>query len=330
MTEFFLKLGDEVFGFDNLTRNGSLENLRYLQQISKGSFVFTKDDIRNVVGLEKCFSDFGPFDLIIHEAGQVAVTTSIASPREDFEINAMGTFNMLEATRKYSPEAFFEFASTNKVYGGIENLGVDDSSGRYMYSERPMGIDESQLLDFHSPYGCSKGAADQYVRDYARIYGLKTVVLRQSCIYGARQFGIEDQGWVAWFTIAGILGRPLTIFGDGKQGRDLLWVDDLVKAYFSLYQSKERVSGKVYNVGGGVKNILSLNELVIKLKDCGVLMKEPSFSEWRHGDQKIFACDISSIVRDTGWRPTVGTDQGIEQLVNWTKNNKDLLRRIII
>ena len=198
-----------------------------------------------------------------------------------------------------------------------------------MYSERPLGIDESQLLDFHSPYGCSKGAADQYVRDYARIYGLKTVVLRKSCIYGTRQFGIEDQGWVAWFTIAAILGKPLTIFGDGKQGRDLLWVNDLVMAYFSLYQSREQVSGKVYNVGGGVENILSLNELVTKLKGYGVLMKDPSFAQQRNGDQKIFACDISSIGRDTGWRPTVTTDQGIEQLINWTKNNKDLLFRII-
>lgn len=329
LAEFFMDRGDEVIGLDNLSRNGAQQNLDLLERSEVKKFKFYKVDVRNFKDIEQVFDEHAPFDLVIHEAGQVAVTTSILSPREDFEINALGTLNMLEATRKYSPDAFFEYASTNKVYGGMDEEVVEERDGRYVYANKKFGINESQPLDFHSPYGCSKGAADQYVRDYARIYGLKTVVLRQSCIYGTRQFGIEDQGWVAWFTIAAILGKPLTIFGDGKQGRDLLWVDDLVRAYFSLYSSRKHVSGKVYNVGGGVENILSLNELVEKLKKCDVLKSDPSFAEWRHGDQKIFACDISSISGDTGWRPNVSVDQGIEKLINWTKNNKDLLSRII-
>ena len=253
----FLTKGHKVVGIDNLSRNGSKENLNWLTETNK-NMVFCDADIRNFKGVSDVFKIYGPFDLILHMAAQVAVTTSVLDPREDFEINALGTFNILEATRLYSPEAVFEFASTNKVYGKMDKIGVTERNGRYEYDELQKGIDENYNIDFHSPYGCSKGAADQYVRDYNRIYGLKTVVLRQSCIYGTRQFGIEDQGWVAWFVIASLLNKPITVYGDGKQIRDILWIDDLVDVYVKLFENAEKVSGKVFNIGGGPSNTLSL------------------------------------------------------------------------
>src|SRR6185295_12243461 len=201
-------------------------------------------------------------DVLLHLAGQVAVTTSVTNPREDFEVNALGTFNVLEAVRRHSPETFFIDASTNKVYGRMEHLGVIERNGRYEYRDLPDGADESQPLDFHSPYGCSKGAAEQYTLDYSRIYGLHTVAFRQSCIYGTRQFGIEDQGWVAWFTIAAVLGKPITIYGDGKQIRDVLHVDDLAGAYGKAYEHRDAVAGQAFNIGGGPHNTMSLLELL--------------------------------------------------------------------
>jgi CDP-paratose 2-epimerase len=190
-------------------------------------------------------------------------------------------------------------------------------------------VSEAHGLDFHSPYGCSKGAADQYVRDYSRIFGVRAAVLRQSCIYGTRQFGVEDQGWVAWFTIASVLGRPLTIFGDGKQGRDLLWIDDLVDAYVALYQNADQVSGHVFNLGGGAGNVLSLLELVAMLKEAGILRRDPAFSEWREGDQKIFVCNTRKIAEAVGWRPKISPAEGVHKLIEWTLANKDLLGRML-
>ena len=195
--------------------------------------------------------------MVLHLAAQVAVTTSIADPAFDFAVNAQGTFNVLEAVRRHAPEAVVLYASTNKVYGGMEQVGVVLRDGRYAYTELPEGVNENQLLDFHSPYGCSKGTGDQYVRDYARVYGLRTVVFRQSCIYGTRQFGMEDQGWVAWFAIRAVQGRPVTIFGDGRQVRDVLWVGDLLDAYELAISGIEEVRGRVYNLGGGPDFTLS-------------------------------------------------------------------------
>ena len=203
---------------------------------------------------------------MLHLAAQVAVTTSVTDPRADFDINALGTFNVLEAVRLAGGGPAVIYSSTNKVYGNLEHVRVVERGGRYAYEDLPDGVDESEPLDFHSPYGCSKGAGDQYVRDYARIYGLKTVVFRQSCIYGTRQFGIEDQGWIAWFCLATLRGQGFTIFGDGKQIRDTLWVGDLVDAYEAALGRIDAVSGEVFNVGGGPSNTLSLLELVAMLE----------------------------------------------------------------
>jgi CDP-paratose 2-epimerase len=329
LAKHFLELGATVVGIDNLSRKGCETNLRLLQDSHKREFEFHREDIRNFSAIEKIFKSYAPVDLVIHEAAQVAVTTSIARPREDFEINALGTFNLLEATRLHSPNAFFEFASTNKVYGKMDDLGVIERNGRYEYANLPNGVGETYGLDFHSPYGCSKGTADQYVRDYSRIYGVRTAVLRQSCIYGTRQFGLEDQGWVAWFTIASVLGKQLTIYGDGKQGRDLLWIDDLVEAYVGLYKNADNVAGQVFNVGGGPGNILSLLELVTMLKEAGILSREPAFSAWRDGDQKIFVCDTRRIASAIQWKPVVSPAQGVKRLIDWTVANKDLLSRML-
>ena len=329
LSKYFLEAGATVIGIDNLSRKGCESNLQLLLDNYRNSFKFHREDIRNFSGLETIFKRYAPLDLVIHEAAQVAVTTSITNPREDFEISALGTFNLLEATRLHSPYAFFEFASTNKVYGKMDDLGVVERGGRYEYADLPHGVDETYGLDFHSPYGCSKGAADQYVRDYGRIYGLKTAVLRQSCIYGTRQFGVEDQGWVAWFTIASILDKPITIYGDGKQGRDLLWIDDLVQVYAGLYKNADKVAGHVFNVGGGSSNVLSLLELVKMLQDAGAMRRDPVTSAWRHGDQKIFVCDITRLSAAIQWAPTVSPRQGVAKLIEWSAANKDLLGRML-
>lgn len=327
LAEYFLKNGDTVFGIDNLSRKGTDYNLEILKPYK--NFVFLQDDIRDFDNLKAVFKQCGPFDLIIHEAAQVAVTTSVLEPRIDFEQNALGTFNLLEATRLYSPEAFFEFASTNKVYGKMADKTVAEESQRYIYADGQVGIDESCPLDFYSPYGCSKGAADQYVHDYHRIYGLDTVVLRQSCIYGTRQYGIEDQGWVAWFTIASILDRPITIYGDGKQVRDILWIDDLVEIYARCYRNRDRVSGEVYNIGGGAENTLSLLQLVSILKAEGVMKAAPGFTDWRPGDQKIFVCDLSKITSHLGWKPSTSPKEGVRKLISWSTDNQTQLQTLL-
>jgi CDP-paratose 2-epimerase len=324
-TKRFLESGATVIGIDNLSRKGSDENLKWLKSLSKGKLKSFKKDIRNFKGISDIFKKEGPFDLVLHEAGQVAVTTSVVNPREDFEINALGTFNILEATRLHSPEAFFEFSSTNKVYGGMEQVNVIQRNGRYEYESLKDGIHEDFCIDFHSPYGCSKGSADQYVRDYSRIYELRTAVLRQSCIYGTRQFGIEDQGWVAWFIIASILNKPITIYGDGMQIRDVLWIDDLIDVYIKLYQNADKVSGNIFNVGGGPSNTMSILELVKYLREEGVLNQSPAFGEWRAGDQKVYVSNINKIENVIDWKPMVSPQQGIKKLIEWAKENNTLL-----
>jgi CDP-paratose 2-epimerase len=264
-------------------------------------------------------------DVVLHLAAQVAVTTSVTDPREDFEINALGTFNVLDAVRRLSPKSFFINASTNKVYGRMEEVGVVERNGRYEYRDLPAGVDERQLLDFHSPYGCSKGTADQYTIDYSRIYGLKTVTFRQSCIYGTRQFGIEDQGWVAWFTIAAVLDKPITIYGDGKQIRDILQVEDLARAYEAAYRHRDRASGQAFNIGGGPGNTLSLLELLSDLEtELGIRIL-PRWSDWRPGDQPVFVCNLAKAERLLGWRPQISVREGVRQLIHWVGENKALL-----
>lgn len=262
---------------------------------------------------------------MIHLASQVAVTLSVQDPREDFEINALGTFNVLEATRHYCPQAAFLYASTNKVYGGMDDVRIEEQGTRYAYVDYVAGIPESYPLDFHSPYGCSKGAGDQYVRDYARIFGLRTVSLRQSCIYGRRQFGVEDQGWVAHFIIAAVTGRPLNIYGDGKQVRDLLHVSDLIRAYELCIRQIDHLQGEVFNLGGGPDNTISIwAEFQPLLESFTGHPIQVTRGDWRPGDQRVFIADIRKAARKIGWEPQVSPASGIAELYQWVSQNRRL------
>jgi CDP-paratose 2-epimerase len=318
----YLDAGHEVLVVDNLSRQGAEKNLAWLQ--TQGQFQFYQRDIRDYQALSALIRQHSDIQYLLHLAGQVAVTTSVINPRPDFEANALGTFNLLEAVRCYVPHAVLVYSSTNKVYGGLEHVGVTKMDTRYQFRDRPNGIAETENLDFHSPYGCSKGAADQYVRDYARIYKLRTVSLRQSCIYGYRQFGVEDQGWVAWFIIAAVLQRPITIYGDGKQVRDLLFIEDLCDLYDLLYTRIDQAQGQVYNIGGGVANQCSLLELLAYLEQ---LLGRPipvQFADWRPGDQPVFICDIHKVATELGWQPQTSVLQGVEKLYRWVVDNKEI------
>jgi CDP-paratose 2-epimerase len=318
-----LQRGEQVSVLDNMSRAGARLNLEWLRRThGDRSFKLITGDIREARVAQDAARDA---DVIVHLAAQVAVTTSVTNPREDFEINALGTFNMLEAARHSGRNPAFLFASTNKVYGEMEDVSVVEQSGRYAYESLPMGCPESQPLDFHSPYGCSKGAGDQYVRDYHRIYGLPTVVFRQSCIYGQRQFGIEDQGWVAWFVIAALTGRPITIYGDGKQVRDVLFVDDLLDAYDAALERIDTVAGREYNVGGGPEKTLAIwTEFEPILENLLERKIEVGRGSWRPGDQKIFVSDIRKAGRELGWTPKVGVQEGIVRLYDWVQANRSL------
>ncbi len=320
----FSDRGDRVILFDNLSRRGTEQNASWLAAEHPCHLV--QGDIRDMDELDRLFQREGPFDLVLHMAAQVAVTTSVTNPREDFEINARGTFNLLEAIRLFNPRAAVIYASTNKVYGGMEDLRIGEADGRYAYLDQPDGIDEGRPLDFHSPYGCSKGAADQYCRDYHRIYGLKTVVMRQSCIYGYRQFGIEDQGWVAWFCIAAHLDRPITLYGDGKQVRDVLFVDDLVALYEKAYREIDRTAGKVYNVGGGPEYTLSLHELLAQLEVLKGRRIPVRYDDWRPGDQRIYVSNIRRVAAELGWTPQVSATEGVARLYDWVCRNRNLFQ----
>lgn len=248
--------GHEVIIYDNLSRAGAVRNLEWLRTtFGEDAYRLIVADVRDT---QRLIEAVRGVDVVVHLAAQVAVTTSVTDPRSDFEINALGTFNVLEAARLSGKDPVVIYASTNKVYGGMENVAVVEGDTRWYYQDLPEGCPETQPLDFHSPYGCSKGCGDQYVRDYARIYGLPTVVMRQSCIYGPRQFGVEDQGWVAWFVIAALLKRRLTIYGDGKQVRDLLFIDDLLDAYDAAIERIDAVAGQIFNIGGGPQNSVSI------------------------------------------------------------------------
>jgi CDP-paratose 2-epimerase len=318
-----LERSEKVIIYDNLSRAGAKRNLDWLnEKYGKKAFQLIVGDVRDAVLVtESCRSA----DVIVHLAAQVAVTTSVTNPREDFEINAQGTFNVLEAARLNERKPVVLYASTNKVYGGMEDVKVVEDATRWHYADLPLGCPETQTLDFHSPYGCSKGTGDQYVRDYARIYGLPTVVMRQSCIYGPRQFGVEDQGWVAWMIIAAVTGRPVTIYGDGKQIRDILNVDDLLNAYDAAIERIAAVKGRVYNLGGGPENTMSIwtefGPMLEKMLGKKVPVKR---SDWRPGDQKVFVADIRMAERELGWKPKVGVEEGVVRLFDWVNKNKDL------
>lgn len=323
---FALK-GHNVYVIDNLSRKGSKENLKFLRD--KGALTFEQIDIKNGEALIKYFKDSSPFDAILHLAAQVAVTTSINNPKEDFDTNALGTLNLLEATREFSPDSIFIYSSTNKVYGSLEDVVISERNNYYELVKPKSGIPETQNLDFYSPYGCSKGAADQYVRDYSRIYGMKTVVCRQSCIYGPYQFGLEDQGWVAWFAIKTILGDPIYIYGNGKQVRDLLFVDDLVDLYEIMIKRIESANGKVFNIGGGPKNCASLLQVLEVFQKLGNKPTKLIYKDWRPGDQKVYISDISLVKKVFGWTPKVDVKTGVKGLLDWVQNNIGLIKRYV-
>ncbi len=312
-----LARGEPVTVLDNLSRPLTPLNLAWLKQQHGERLRFIQADIRDFEALQEAVAGH---DVVYHLAGQVAVTTSVQDPRTDFEINALGTLNLLEAARLAAQPPIVFFASTNKVYGGMEEIATEEQASRYNYRDLPEGIPETQNLDFHSPYGCSKGAADQYVRDYARIYGLRTVVFRQSCIYGPRQFGVEDQGWAAHFVIAAVLGRPITIYGDGKQVRDMLYVDDLVAVYLTALEKITSAQGKIYNIGGGPTNTLAIWAEFGPLLERLVGHKiEINYKDWRPGDQPVYISAIHKAKRELGWEPQVALSDGIERLVHWVE-----------
>jgi CDP-paratose 2-epimerase len=314
----------EILALDNLSRRGSECNLDWLR--AQYPLAFRRIDIRDAEEVAAAVRTFRP-DVVLHLAAQVAVTTSVIDPGVDFAVNALGTFNVLEGVRRHAPEATLLYSSTNKVYGGMEEVGVELRDGRYAYAHHEHGVDEAQPLDFHSPYGCSKGAGDQYVRDFARIYGLRTVVLRQSCIYGTRQFGMEDQGWVAWFTIRAVQGLPVTVYGDGRQVRDVLWVDDLLDAYERAIDRIEQVRGRVYNLGGGPDYTLSLLELLDLLRAQTGAPVRHGFADWRPGDQRVFVADIRRAHAELGWEPRVTPAEGVCRLYEWVEQNRHLFER---
>jgi CDP-paratose 2-epimerase len=323
VADHHLGAGDDVVIFDNLSRPGTTGNLDWLRRRHGDRFTAISGDVRDFGAVWAAL--WPSADRVYHLAAQVAVTTSVKDPRNDFEVNALGTLNVLEAVRKFAADAVVVYASTNKVYGRMEDVAIVEGPTRYRYRDHPHGIAEDRPLDFHSPYGCSKGCGDQYVRDYARIYGLKTVVMRQSCIYGTRQFGIEDQGWLAHFCIAARHGRPITIYGDGKQVRDVLWIDDLVAAYDAAAGHIDVAGGQVYNIGGGPTNtVAAWAEFGPLLEDVAGAPIDVEFADWRPGDQPIYVSDIRKAQRDLNWWPHVPLDVGLRRLWNWVDSEIEL------
>lgn len=319
-----LEEGNQVTVLDNLSREHSRKNLNWLSQsFSSKKLTIVENDVTDPLVVEKHIKDV---DIIYHLAGQVAVTTSVKNPVDDFETNTYGTLNVIEAARKSLKDPIVIFTSTNKVYGPMEHLKTMLKNERYDYELDIQGIVEDTPLDFYSPYGCSKGAADQYVHDYHRIYGLKTVVFRMSCIYGPRQFGTEDQGWVAHFIILAVLGHLLAIYGDGRQVRDILYINDLIKAFEMATDNIDKAAGKVYNIGGGRENTLSLLELIELIEEKIGNKLEVRFDDWRPGDQKVYISNSERAKKDFGWEPKVNKSEGLDRLFNWIVRNKGLFK----
>lgn len=315
-----LARGDELIVFDNLYRNGSRENLTWLQ--TQGKFTFEHGDIRNKNDITRVIQSYKP-DAIFHLAGQVAMTTSIANPRMDFEVNVMGSHNLLEAVRLHAPDAMLVYSSTNKVYGDLEQFTYRETETRYECIEKPNGFDEATSLEFHSPYGCSKGAADQYMLDYARIFGLKTVVFRHSSMYGGRQFATYDQGWIGWFcqkaveAKRGQLKEPFTISGTGKQVRDVLHADDMIRLYFAAIDRIDVAHGQAFNIGGGMGNSLSLLELFVMLEEIAGTKLNFIKLPPRESDQRVFVSDLAKAKKILGWEPAVSARDGVSRMVEW-------------
>jgi CDP-paratose 2-epimerase len=314
-----LSEGRRVLVFDNLSRPGVERNLAWLEENHPTGLDVMVADIRDAAAVERAVARA---EHVFHFAAQVAVTTSLADPREDFAVNGLGTLNVLEAARAQPVPPSVLMTSTNKVYGGLEDVELKLEGQRY----RPVsadiahhGISEARPLDFHSPYGCSKGTADQYVHDYARSYGMKTVVFRMSCIYGQRQFGTEDQGWVAHFLLRALDREPITLFGDGRQVRDILFVDDLVEAFVLAQRNIGKLAGSAFNIGGGPRNVISLLDLLDQIELLEGERPATLHEDWRTGDQRYYVSDTRRFEAATGWRPAIDAQQGIERLHRWLR-----------
>jgi CDP-paratose 2-epimerase len=314
--------GWRVALFDNLSRHGSAENRAWLA--TQGQFDFTHGDVRNPSDVDRVISRVQP-DAIVHVAGQVAMSTSLQDPRRDFETNVVGSMNVLESVRRAKLASTIVYSSSNKVYGELNGVELREEALRYSAPRWPEGLDESVPLDFQTPYGCSKGAADQYMLDYARVFGLNTVVFRHSTVFGGRQFATFDQGWVGWFCQQALAtkkepGRePFTISGDGKQVRDVLFVEDAVACYLAAIQHNQSVRGQVFNIGGGMNNSCSLLELFQLLEDLLSIKLKYERLPWRHSDQKFFVANIDKARRLLQWQPRVSREDGVKRMLAWAE-----------
>lgn len=327
----YIEKGDEVVVIDALFRRGADSNLQWLNQIKGGKLTFELADLADEKKVNDVLQRHAPYDYLAHLAGQVAMTTSLNDPRRDFLTNAYGTFNVLEATRRYSPEAFIAYSSTNKVYGDLLRLTYEEGQLRYTVPEFPNGFSEDLPLDLSTPYGCSKGAADQYVRDWSRVYGVKSVVFRHSSIYGDRQFSTFDQGWIGWFCRKAYQQKlaiesgsdlvPFTIAGTGKQVRDVLHSDDLISLYHTAYTRNEYAAGQIFNIGGGIQNSLSLLELFRLLEELLELGRSLSYTSTprRQSDQDFFVADITKARTLLNWTPRVTSREGILRMLSWSQ-----------
>jgi len=315
--------GDDVTVVDDLSRVGVAANLDWLRNRHGNRLDVVRGDVCDLALLSHSVD---AVDVIVHLAGQTAVTTSIQNPLADFKANAHGALAVLEAARAARRPPIVLYASTNKVYGGLDDVGLVEQDTRYGYRDYPYGVPETQPLDFHSPYACSKGAGDQYARDYYRIYGLRTVVLRQSCIYGPRQMGHAEQGWLAWFMLAVMAGHPITVYGDGKQTRDVLYIDDLLDAYDAAVARISISAGQVYNIGGGPEGALSVwaefAPLLERLSGHAIGSRQAG---WRPGDQRVYVSDIRKAVRELGWTPRVSVEEGLARLFDWVGAHRHIL-----
>jgi CDP-paratose 2-epimerase len=311
--------GRRVRILDNLSRPGVERNADWLRRQHGGRIELLRADVRDEAALEQALRGV---DTVFHFAAQVAVTTSLDDPRDDFQVNLGGTFGLLEAVRRRPRPPRLFFTSTNKVYGSLPDVELRRDAQRYAPAREEVhgrGISEARPLDFHSPYGCSKGAADQYVLDYSRSFGLETVVFRMSCIYGPRQFGTEDQGWVAYFLLRALAGKPITLYGDGRQVRDILFVEDLVEAFRRAERRLPEIAGHAFNVGGGPENTISLLELLDLIAELTGRRPEVEHAPWRTGDQRYYVSDTRRLQELTGWRPRVGVRQGVARLLAWLR-----------
>ncbi len=324
LADAWLSSGIDVVVADNLSRTGSETNLAWLREKHGENWRFEQLDVRDSTAISNLVDEVQP-EAIAHLAGQVAMTTSINDPRLDFEINALGSFNVLDAVRRKSSDTVVLYSSTNKVYGDLQDLKYEETATRYTLPDLPFGIDESLQLDGHSPYGCSKLCADQYFRDFHRVYGLKTVVFRHSTMYGARQYATYDQGWIGWFCRLALEKKAnpsaaaFDISGTGKQVRDLLHADDVVSVYDHAISHADVASGSIYNIGGGMENSLSLLELFLMLERKLDVELDFFNKAWRHGDQWVFVADVRKAQRDLEWTPTVDVKKGIQDMLDWTE-----------